>query len=290
MRSLKYYILDVFNTKKYSGNQLAVFTEAKGITGEEMQQIAREINFSETTFITGYDIQNKEIDVRIFTPGSEVPFAGHPTLGTASIANKVFFDSKAEQLTLNLKAGKIPVDIGDEILWMLQIQPIFDTGYSTTDIASVLNLETTDIDDKFPAQVVTTGLPFIIVPLKSLDALKKAHVDSKLTKAILNKSRVKEIMVFTNECYNSGDNIAARVFVQEMGIPEDAATGSANGCLVAYLLKNNYLNSNTFSISVAQGYEIGRPSRLYLKGNYFENNYTIRVGGTVDLVAEGTWY
>ncbi len=289
-RKLVYYIVDVFGSEKYSGNQLAVFTNAEGIPTTEMQKIAQEINFSETTFITGYNLDLKVFDVRIFTPFNEVPFAGHPTLGTSFIANQFFFDGKSKKINLNLQVGKIPVEILDDILWMNQIQPTFGETIDSKTLAEVLGLQISDIDHRYPAQIVSTGLPFILICLNSLDALKRCNLNSFAVKEKLQKYSTNEIMVLTTEAYNPKDQIACRVFVPEFGIPEDAATGSANGCLSAYLLKYKILEKSNIDISVGQGYEMNRPSTLFHKSSLSGNKFDINIGGTVIPIAEGLWY
>lgn len=289
-RKLFYYIVDVFGSDKYSGNQLAVFTEIDGISGNEMQKIASEINFAETTFITGYNLDLEVFDVRIFTPHNEVPFAGHPTLGTAFIANNYFLDNTAESIFLNLLVGKIPVRKEGGILWMNQVQPKFGELFQNNIISRILSLTEDDMDTEFPAQIVSTGLPFILVPLKNLNALKKASLNQSLCRELLKDSTTKEIMVFTREAYDNSHQLAARVFVPEFGIPEDAATGSANGCLSAYLLKYNVLGKNSIDLVIGQGYEMNRPSKIYHKSSLEKNKYDINIGGNVIPVAEGVWY
>lgn len=289
-RNLKYYIVDVFGSEKYTGNQLAVFTNPKNITSDEMQLIAYETNFSETTFITGYNLDLNIFDVRIFTPYQEVPFAGHPTLGTAFIANHQFLDGYAKEVHLNLFAGKIPVTKIGEKLWMKQLQPQFGKQFDISTIAKVLDLSENDLISDFPIETVSTGLPFIIVPVANLSALKKVRLDISVVEKLLQDSKTKEIMVFSMDTYDGSHQVAARVFVPEYGIIEDAATGSANGCLSAYLLKHNVLKTKTIEISVAQGYEINRPSTLYHNSKLTDNEYDINIGGKVIPIAEGVWY
>lgn len=288
-RDIPFYIVDVFGQQKYSGNQLAVFTDCTQIEESEMQLIAREINFSETTFITKVNKEKKEIVVRIFTPGTELPFAGHPTLGTAQIANKVFFNNEISEITLNVKAGQIPVSIEGEVAWMKQIQPEFAVQLDKQDTADMLGVSKDDIDSNYPIEWVSTGIPFYIVPLKSLQALKNAKLNKEAILKHLGKYSSNEFLVFTTESYNSTDTLAVRVFVPEYGINEDPATGSANGCLAAYLVKHKFLGEGAIELSTAQGYEIDRPSRLLIKAKIVEELYDLRVGGNVLYVAKGLW-
>jgi trans-2,3-dihydro-3-hydroxyanthranilate isomerase len=289
-RKIKFYITDVFGVGKYSGNQLATFPNASELTSTEMQQIAREVNFSETTFVIANDVSKKEFSVRIFTPENEVPFAGHPTLGTAKIIFDKFLDASETELTLTVKAGKIPVKRIQNTLWMHQIQPQFGPIFDKDVLARILNIYETNILSHFPIQQVSTGLPFILIPLKNLEALKKATVTKQLARELLKDSPVKEFMIFCLEGYSTEDKISTRVFVEEFGIPEDPATGSATGCLAAYLLQYNVLGSNSIELSVAQGYEINRPSRLFIKASRTAKKFDISIGGRVNYIAEGNWY
>ena len=161
-----FYIVDVFAERKYAGNQLAVVRSGQSISDTEMQWIAREMNFSETTFIMAETPRDGGYDVRIFTPGEEVPFAGHPTLGTAHIIRNEIAPDITGKVILNLKIGQIQVTFNnDGIAWMKQIEPTFGKQFSAEMLAPVLGLEVNDMDPRFPIEEVTTGLPQIIVPL-----------------------------------------------------------------------------------------------------------------------------
>ena len=169
-------ILDVFAEQKYAGNQLAVFLGNP--SDEVMQQLALEMNYSETTFITSDTPENGGYNVRIFMPNMEIPFAGHPTLGTATIIRNELMQQPGDMVLLNLQVGQIPVTFQDNgVAWMQQNPPVFGRSYEAEAVADVLNLTTADIDTRFPIQDVSTGLPFTIVPLKTLDAVKRARMD-----------------------------------------------------------------------------------------------------------------
>ena len=179
-----FHILDVFAEEKYAGNQLAVVRVKKKLSDLEMQRIAREINFSETTFILSDVPQKRGYDVRIFTPQKEIPFAGHPTLGTAYIIQKEIIKKPIKDVILNLKVGQIPVSFsyrGGKIsrLTMKQMEPTFGRRFDIQKIAEVLSLNESEIDERFPIEEVSTGLPFIIVPLKTLDTVKRAMVEKE---------------------------------------------------------------------------------------------------------------
>lgn len=288
MSKLSYYILDVFAESKFAGNQLAVFRRAAKISTEEMQNIAREINFSETTFILADEQTEAGFDVRIFTPKEEVPFAGHPTLGTAHIIHNEILQRKTDHLVLNLKIGQIPVSFSpDGYGWMKQVPPVFGQQHPAKTLAEVLNLEVAEIDQSFPIQEVSTGLPFFIVPLKNLAALKKARVEREKYFNLINNTIAKGILVFCPEAHQPQNQVSVRVFVDYYGVPEDPATGSGNGCLAGYLLKYRYFGTDTLNIRSEQGYEIGRPSLLLLRAEQNDGIINISVGGKSVIVAQG---
>jgi trans-2,3-dihydro-3-hydroxyanthranilate isomerase len=293
---LSFYIVDVFAEAKYAGNQLAVFLDAGELTSGEMQQIAKEVNYSETTFITSRQPQNYGFNVRIFTPATEVPFAGHPTLGTAYIIRGEILQRPVGEIRLNLPVGQIPVEFGPElktaadILWMRQIPPVFGELFDHTALADVLGLDPDDINPNYPIQVVSTGLPFIIVPLLTLGAVKKARVKTEILRQLVINCEAKAILVFAPETYHPEHQLNVRVFVDEYEIPEDPATGSANGCLAGYLVQYRYFQSAQIDLQVEQGYEIGRPSLLYLQAEVEREKIKVRVGGKVRMTAKGEWF
>jgi trans-2,3-dihydro-3-hydroxyanthranilate isomerase len=292
MRKLTFYIADVFAEEKYAGNQLAVVREAAALSGSQMQQITKEMNYSETTFILSEEPREGGYDVRIFTPAAEVPFAGHPTLGTAYIIQKEIIKKSIDKIILNLKVGQIPVTFErkankEELLWMKQKEPTFGEVLDAGDIAQVLTVDKADIDDRFPIQEVSTGMPFIIVPLKTLNAAKQIKINKDKYFKLIENTQAKVILVFCPETYNKDNNLNVRVFCDYYGIPEDPATGSGNGCLAGYLVKNRYFGTNKIDVRVEQGYEIGRPSLLYLCAEEKGDKIEVSVGGKVIMVAKG---
>ena len=307
MKNLEFYIVDVFAEKKYAGNQLAVFRNSKNLSDEEMQSIAKETNFSETTFIHSDMIRDGGYDVRIFTPEAEVPFAGHPTLGTAFIIKEYILQRNVEQINLNLKVGQIHVQLfynngSLDYLWMKQINPIFGKSFSADDVAPILNIDKNDIDLIFPIQEVSTGLPYFIVPLNTLKAIQKIKIDKDKYYEFIRRNnaaiKVRDsenvvssaFFVFCPQIYDKDNDINARMFDDYYGAPEDAATGSANGCLLGYLLKHNYYNKNALELKVEQGYEIKRPSLIKIKGKVIsDGEIEVFVGGKVQMIARGEW-
>jgi trans-2,3-dihydro-3-hydroxyanthranilate isomerase len=282
---LTFYILDVFAEEKYAGNQLAVVRGGADLSEEVLQKIALEMNYSETTFVLSDEETGGGYDVRIFTPGGEVPFAGHPTLGTAYVIRHEILAQPIDRIILNLKAGKIPVTFGD-VIWMRQLAPTFGTTLDPTLTAQVLNLQTTDVDDRFPVQEVSTGLPALIVPLENLDSLQRCKVDWERYLELAGPG--KNLYVFCPESHANGPgDLSARMFANDLGVPEDPATGSAAGCLAGYLVEHRYLGTDPVNVRVEQGYEIRRPSLLYLQAEREGEETSVHVGGKVQMVARG---
>jgi len=292
MRKCPFCIVDVFAEEKYAGNQLAVVRDAKALSDIEMQQIAKEINFSETTFILSDQKRNGGYDVRIFTTKEELPFAGHPTLGTAYVIQHEIIREPVETIILNLKIGQIPVTLKYsgkqiDILWMKQMGATFGRIFKPEQISQVLRLNESDIDDRFPIQEVSTGLPFIIIPLKTLDTLKQAKVSKDKYFELIKDTQAKALLIFCPQTYDKENDLNIRVFADYYGVPEDPATGSANGCLAGYLVKYRYFGKGQIDIRVEQGYEIGRSSLLYLRAKGKGEKIDVSVGGKVEMIAKG---
>lgn len=289
---MKFYIVDVFAEEKYTGNQLAVFTDAGSLDGNQMQRIAKEMNYSETTFVVSKNIREGGYDVRIFTPEQELPFAGHPTLGTAYVLQQEIIKQPVKKINLNLKVGQIPVTLyysngSGEELWMQQKPPTFHQVFAADTIAQVLNLDLSEIDSRFTIQEVSTGVPFIIVPLKNQAALKRIKVNKDKYFELISTTQAKSILVFCRETYNPANNLSVRVFADYLGVPEDPATGSANGCLAGYLVEYSYFGEEAINLRVEQGYEISRPSLLLLKAQKKDGEIEVFVGGKVIMIARG---
>jgi trans-2,3-dihydro-3-hydroxyanthranilate isomerase len=287
------YLLDVFAETKYAGNQLAVIRKAAALSATDMQNIAREMNYSETTFILSDQQVKGGYDVRIFSIDEELPFAGHPTLGTAFVIQQFLIGKEVEVVKLNLGVGQIPVSFSykdgqPDILWMKQVPPLFGARFEAEPVAAALNIDPSLIDCRYPIQEVSTGLPFIIVPLVNLYAVKAADVDRVGYLKLIDQAEAKSVFVFCPETYQPDNQINARMFDDYHGIAEDPATGSANGCLAAYLVKYRYFGGSKIDLRVEQGYEIGRPSLLMLKAaEEDDTQISVEVGGKVFMVAKG---
>ncbi len=292
MTDKTFFIVDVFAEQKYAGNQLAVFPSAGSFTAEEMQLIARETNFSETTFIMPGRREKGGFDVRIFSLDEELPFAGHPTLGTAYIIQRQIIKEEVPQIILNLPVGPIPVDIAyskgePQELFMRQQQPSFGALIEPDPVARLLNIDAAEIDRRFPIQEVSTGLPFIIIPLKSLKTLSGIRVNIDRFMKFVEHREAKSLYLFCPETYHEHNDLNARMFDHYHGIPEDPATGSAAGCLAAYLIKQRYCGTAEIRLRLEQGFEIKRPSLILISASEKGEEMEINVGGRVIPIAEG---
>ncbi|MCM3627933.1 PhzF family phenazine biosynthesis protein [Paenibacillus glycanilyticus] len=289
---MRFYMVDVFAEKKYQGNQLAVLLPEGEMDTSEMQRIAKEFNFSEITFIMSGKQSDGGYDVRIFTPDVEIPFAGHPSLGTASVIRHLFERDNDGPVVLNLGVGQIPVTFsegGEPVLWMTQKQPVFGDAIEPAVIAEVLQIDAEDIDARFPVRVASTGLPAVIVSVKTLEAARRCSIHHGRFERFLKETADANILVFTQETLQEGNDLHVRVFVNDTGYYEDPATGSANGNLAGYLLEHQVLGANHIKLRVEQGYSIGRDSLLLMDASKNGGEFDIKIGGKVFLVAKGEW-
>jgi trans-2,3-dihydro-3-hydroxyanthranilate isomerase len=289
---MRFYIVDVFAESRLAGNQLAVFRDCSDLTTEQMQQIALEMHYSESTFIRSEVPRDGGYDVRVFTPNLELPFAGHPTLGTAYIIQSQILDEPVEEVLLNYKVGQIPVTFSykrgePDVLWMRQKTPRFGKTFDRRTIAKTLGLKISEIDSKFPVQLISTGAPFVVVPLTGLKAIKRIRVNHDELAKLFKETNTTVILVFCPETYSKDNDLNVRVLGLPETIPEDPATGAGNGCLAAYLVKNRYFGSDQIDIKVEQGYEIGRRSLLLLRAGPSPSGIEVNVGGRVQFVASG---
>lgn len=282
---MKFYIVDCFAQARYQGNQLAVFVPDRPVSAREMQQIANEMGFSETSFILSGKQLDGGYDVRIFTPAVEVPFAGHPTLGTAYVIQQCFESGTAQEIRLNLKAGQIPVYASKNGLTMSQNQPKFGITIEKSIVAPAISISAADIRDDYPVQQVSTGLEAVIVPLKTIEALERCHVNYDELDAFHHNYCNCNVLAFVPH----GGGLRVRVFMEDPGFLEDPATGSANGDLAAYLLRYHFFGRSEISYTVSQGSEMGRPSTLYIDARLSDGTYTIQVGGQAHIIAAGEW-
>ena len=250
MSRMEFFIVDVFTVgPKYTGNQLAVYLGNP--PAALMQQLAKEINFSETTFVVSDLPENGGYNVRIFMPEVEVDFAGHPVLGTAYVIQRELIGHPVEELTLNLPVGQIPVTFSDDgLFWMRQNPPEFGHQFTAAELAQILNVAEADIDTRFPLQEVSTGMAFVLAPMVSLEAVKRARVNLDRLRAILGAHDAIAPAIFCAETLDAENDIHVRVLDDIYGAPEDPATGSANGCIAAYIVEHGYFGADKIAIRV----------------------------------------
>ncbi len=288
-RRLSFIQLDVFTSRPLEGNPLAVYPDASGLIDAEMQAIAREMNLSETTFIFPRDAateQDHGIRVRIFTVQEELPFAGHPTLGTAFALRG---DSGAPEVRLDLKVGTIPVrfeDIAGKPVFgeMTQAEPSFGQIHDPKKIAEVSGVPVEDIDPELPIQTVSTGVPFTILPLKGLNAMRRLQINHARASEYLAASGGKFFFCVTRETVDPAARLHARMLFYN---GEDPATGSASGCAAAWMVEHGVAQSEE-RVLIEQGIEMKRPSQIFVRASQHNGRVVnVRVGGNVVEVLRG---
>ena len=280
---------DVFSSMPLEGNSLAVFSDARGLSDAEMQAIAKEMNLSETTFIFPRDANTERergVRVRIFTVQEELPFAGHPTLGTAfSIRN----GRSASEVVLELNVGKVPVRFEQTSLQtvfgeMTQVDPVFGMVHEREAVARATGLNPDDFDPVLPIQTVSTGLPFTVTPLKSLAMIRKLRIDLHRAGEYLDRTGGRFLYFVTRETVDPTAGLHARMLFYN---GEDPATGSAAGCTAAWMVAHGAAAPDQH-VLIEQGIEIQRPSRIFVRASKHDNRIVnVRVGGNAVEVIRG---
>jgi len=289
-----FYQVDVFTNIPFGGNPLAVVFDSEDLTDQDMLNIAKEMNLSETTFVLPPGNLPVDFLVRIFTPEKELPFAGHPALGTAHIlreTGKVL--SGDYSLSLAMKAGVVNVSESkkENHLFMDQLLPNFQPPLDCSEeISKALGISTDGIDSTCrPIQIVSTGLPVLVVPIASLKILEEISIDKLRLSRLLTSLGTDLLYAFTFQTYDPDATIHSRAFAPLLGIPEDPATGSAAGAAGAYLSRNKFIsNDNCENIFIEQGHIMGRPSSLFvcIKQNN-DQIKSVRVGGESVTILKG---
>jgi trans-2,3-dihydro-3-hydroxyanthranilate isomerase len=275
---------DVFSSKALEGNSLAVFLDASGVSDAEMQLIAKEMNLSETTFICprAAEVERERgVRVRIFTVQEELPFAGHPTLGTAFALRG---DSGSKEVALELNVGMVPVRFeetaGQPVFGeMTQIDPVFGIQHDREAVARAIGLRADDFDASLPIETVSTGIPYTVVPLKSLPGIQKLRVDLSRADDYLAKTGGKFFYFVSRETVNPAARLHARMLFYN---GEDPATGSAAGCTAAWAVAHGVAKPDE-RVLIEQGIEMQRPSRIFVRASQDKNRdnriVNVRVGG-----------
>ena len=301
-RSYRFLQYDVFTDHLFGGNQLAVFLDGRGLSADTMQAVAKEMNFSETTFVLPPETRGTDARVRIFTPAEELPMAGHPTIGTTfALARTGAIDSGRDRITLGLTIGPIPVTLtwkDDELsfAWMSQAAPTFGETMTDRDaVARALGISAAAITGTGkPAQVVSCGVPFLFVPLTARRAVDNARVDPAALESLLEETRsgAHGVFIFSTEPGTDRATAYSRMFAPGLGVAEDPATGSASGPLGCYLVQHNLVPAEKAGAMMSlQGVKMGRPSVVHISiGSSGGKITNVRVGGEAVLAGEGTLY
>jgi trans-2,3-dihydro-3-hydroxyanthranilate isomerase len=296
----RYHTADIFTSVPFGGNQLAVLPDARGLTSEQMLAIAREFNYSESTFVLPPDDPSHTRKVRIFTPAGELPFAGHPTVGTAHVLaaiGEIPLTGDSTTIVLEEGVGPVPVRIRAEggkpvfcqlsVAKLPEVLPPIPTRES---LAPMLSLDVDDLlDGAFHPQAVSCGVPFSFVPVRSRDAVRRAKLRLDRWEELLASHPSNMVMVFALDAEDPAHDVRARMFGPGAGVPEDPATGSACAALGGYLGMRDPRRDGTLRWIAEQGYEMGRPSQLEIETDKAAGAITaVRVGGRSVMMCEGT--
>lgn len=293
----RYYTLDVFTDRAFTGNQLAVFPDASGIPAELMQPIAREFNYSETVFVLPPENPAHARRLRIFTPGAELPFAGHPTIGTSHLlamtgAVPVSEGDNAFVLEEGVGAIRIRVQVREGRVQFAQLSTArvperLDRAVDAQTVAAALSLSAEDVlDDEVGPAVFSCGVPFLCARLRDVGAVGRARLDQSAWDGGLARRGINEIFFFSDR--GGPSELRARMFAPGFGIAEDPATGGAVAALAGYLVEQQKPAPGVAKWAVEQGVEMGRPSMLYLEADVTAEGITsVRVGGQSVIVMEG---
>ena len=294
----QFYTADVFTDTQFGGNQLAVLPDARGLTTEQMAAITREFNYSESTFVFPPDDPKHTRRVRIFTPGGEVPFAGHPTVGTAHVLaaiGDVPLTGAETRIVLEENVGPVPVVIRARDgkpefaqFSVAMLPKVTEPTVSRETLASMLSLDAKDLlDGDYAPQGVSCGLPFLLVPLRDRSAVARSKLKLEQWERALQGNEHEMVMVFAADAERPGSDMRARMYGPSVNVIEDPATGSACACLAGYLAARTP-RDGTLRWVVEQGFEMGRPSIIHIEADKANGDITaVRVGGNTVVVAKG---
>ncbi len=290
LRRFSFVQFDVFSSCPFEGNPLAVFPDGRGLSDQQMQALAREMNLAETTFVLPRDAateRQRGVRVRIFTVQEELPFAGHPTLGTAFALRG---SSGSGEVALELNVGRVPVRFEDKpgepvFGEMTQVEPEFSLIHDRETVVRATSLRDGDIDPSLPIQTVSTGLPFTVVPLRGLDVIRRLQVNLASASEYLQQSSGGKFFYFvTRETVDPAARLHARMLMYG---GEDPATGSAAGCAAAWMVAHGVAQPDEH-VLIEQGVEIPRPSRIFVRASRRDNRVVnVRVGGNAVEVLRG---
>jgi trans-2,3-dihydro-3-hydroxyanthranilate isomerase len=295
-----FWTADVFTDRPFAGNPLAVVGDATGLTTEQMQAIAHEFNLSETTFVLPPESREQTFRLRIFTPKAELPFAGHPTVGSAFVlahAGRIQLSEDVTRIVFGENVGPVRVDVSahngkpvSSRLWTAQLPEFGPPTPAAEAIAVALGLEPDDVldDGNDRPTSLSCGTPFMFVPLRSLAAVARARINRELWNRTMNTRWTEAVFFFSHEAEAKDANVHARMFAPAFGVEEDPATGGAAAAFAGYLARREGLASGSARWVIEQGIEMGRPSRMEVEADAAEGALTaVRVAGPSVIMTEG---
>ncbi|MDB4884434.1 MAG: phenazine biosynthesis protein PhzF family [Gemmatimonadetes bacterium] len=300
MTRYRYLTADVFTDQPFGGNQLAVFPDARGIPDHRLQDVAREFNFSETTFVYPPSDPAHTRRVRIFTPGTELPFAGHPTVGTAHVlaaTGALTLTGATTHIVLEELIGAVPVAIrsenGQPVFCQLSVAKLPEEGPqppSNEALAAALDLDPSDLlDGNWTPRAYSCGVPYLFIPLRNRAAVARSRIRLDAWERALVGTWAPELFVFAREGERTGSDLHGRMYAPGFGIAEDPATGSAAAALAGYLAARQDRRNGTLRWVLEQGFEMRRPSILEIEADVAGGEVTgVRVGGATVIMSEGT--
>lgn len=288
----RFYMVDVFAEHPYTGNQLAVVVGTDALSDDTMQRIAAETNFSETTFVSEIPEDDGAYRVRIFTPAREIAFAGHPILGTAWVIRHKLAVGAPASVRMNLPVGQVPVSFerspdGGEVTWFLAPPSVPGAVCEREAIAFALGLSPADIASDSPVQQISAGVSALIVPLRSLDALKRSRLDLEKFAPLAARGFSPLVYLFCRETHRPENDLCARFFFEAHGVREDPATGNGAAFLGTYLLQHDLFGRPELSLRIEQGHEVRRPSLVMLRAKMSGETREVSVGGQVLPTIQG---
>jgi len=300
MKQLHYCLVDVFTNQPFGGNQLAVFPDARGLTPEMMQALAKELNLSESAFVLPAQDGASDYRVRFFTPAVELPMAGHPTVGTAFVLayqGMIQLVEPETTITFEEGVGVVPVTLSTRegqlhLIQMRQPLPTFGPVFTEPEaIAQMLSLDPALLDTALPLEVVSCGVPFLFVPIKSLEAVRAIRFRLDIWERVLRDFAALHVFVFTQEVIHPDSTVHSRMFAPAMGIAEDPATGAASGPLGCYLVRHGLVQparTGSSQMVSEQGFELGRPSLVQVKIELDGQHITdVSIGGQCCFMGKG---
>lgn len=297
--TLKFCTLDVFTDHRFGGNPLAVFTDVPELPADFMQNIAREFNLSETVFIVKPRDPRATRRLRIFTPARELPFAGHPTIGAAHVLVEeglAGVSGSSGSFLLEEEVGLVPVSVNRQAngAWFIQLTAAKlpeegPAAPSVPELAKLLSVAESDIlNDADFAQFYSCGVPYLFVPLRDRSVLSRVSIDPAASRKLQANTGIGDVYAFSYDPAREDSDVRARMFAQDFAITEDPATGSAAAAFAGYLARRSWHRDGTLRWTIEQGFEMGRPSILYLEADLADGTVTaVRVGGTAVRTSEG---